>query len=995
MRSDMNLRSRGQSGFTLIELVVVIAITSVVLTAFASWSVISLRQQADSLDVNATTFGIGLANVYFPRDVAATKIAVSQTDESGALRSDGDIFDCDNLVGVGGEGYGGKVLAAMISGANRRIVYTLVDGNSPEEGSELWRRECPNLSESSDATLAEPGDLNADPTTNPGYIDASTPSNNGSAIRLAERISSVSSTCPSTTGVGQNANCTSLRLSVDFRGRQRPVVVQGTRKINSYAPPGTLPVADFVIREYPVEIGRTVTLDASRSFDPRGGDLTYEWVISGSPLPSSSSPLFPHTFTALGSTTVTLVVRNTEGTASEPREEPVTVVTARPQVVVQGTPLTGVRNSPRAVLASVTASSTTLGDITWDWGDGTPLQTISTCAGLVTCTVSPSHTYPSAGLRVIRVSAIDAVGQRGNAAAVMSVLGQTVYVSQLNGNDTNLCTLAAPCATIVRGVARASETGRTAVLVTSGTAPYGRFNTANGVSVSGAWSDDFSTTTGTRSRVVAALSSGAWSALYATGTQDVTLSNLQFEGAATVLTDSGVVAIDNGSNISFENVLVSGGTGANATGVLVTGGSTALLTASTVTSGTATGAGSSAYGARVLGGSTLIANNSTVLAAAGVAGSNFAGLAPAQGAAGCVGNAGSAAVSAGSPGLGGGQCADGGVRKPGFGGAGAKWGAPKADGAEGSDGLGGAWGGRLGRVYSGDPAGPGGGAGGVVAVGGGGGGSGGESVLAISNPLFVVNTGSLGSSGNPGGGGGGGGGGYARNSSGGGGGGGGGGGSSGTQGLNGGGGGGASFGIYAINSSVSLDGTTVQAGTGGAGGQGSSGGPGGTGGTGGNPGGGNNSGCFFGGAGGGGAGGGGGGGAGGGAGGQSISVFNRGSGTYTSVNVTLIRASFAAIGGGGGAGGSGGVGGQPGFDDPNCNGSSTYSYARCSVDEGSPWTSTGKPGCAKVGQSGGAPLSNSPTPVPPNPTWSSDGIAGSGGSLGRTLRVWDNGTTQP
>jgi hypothetical protein len=127
----------------------------------------------------------GLANVYFPRDVANSKAGASSTASDGSPRPSGALVDC-----IGGEGAGGDVRVALITPSHRRIVYS-VTGGGGSEGLSLWRRECPNRSRVTDATLSDPA-LSAPAGLNPGYIDPATSGNNGSSVRRGSR----QSTCP-------------------------------------------------------------------------------------------------------------------------------------------------------------------------------------------------------------------------------------------------------------------------------------------------------------------------------------------------------------------------------------------------------------------------------------------------------------------------------------------------------------------------------------------------------------------------------------------------------------------------------------------------------------------------------------------------------------------------------------------------------------------------------------------------------------------------------
>ncbi len=104
----------------LVEVMVSLALSTLVLVPFFAWALLSLRQEADSRNTNSDSFSLGLANVYFPRDVANSKAGASSTASDGSPRPSGALVDC-----IGGEGAGGDVRVALITPSHRRIVYSV------------------------------------------------------------------------------------------------------------------------------------------------------------------------------------------------------------------------------------------------------------------------------------------------------------------------------------------------------------------------------------------------------------------------------------------------------------------------------------------------------------------------------------------------------------------------------------------------------------------------------------------------------------------------------------------------------------------------------------------------------------------------------------------------------------------------------------------------------------------------------------------------------
>jgi hypothetical protein len=324
-----------------------------------------------------------------------------------------------------------------------------------------------------------------------------------------------------------------------------------------------------------------------------------------------------------------------------------------------------------------------------------------------------------------------------------------------------------------------------------------------------------------------------------------------------------------GSNV----VTINGSGGSQSTGVVVSTFG-ARLEQLTINSGTPSGAGSSAYGVRAISGATVESTNCTITAAAGIAGANNS-ASTGGAASGCTGGNGGNATAPMSPGGGASSCGGAGAATSGGGGTGGNYSGAGVTGTTGGGGAAGGNGGCGGLFGCGTNA----GGGSAGAVGGAGAaGAAGSNSTASAFTTWIGQNGGAGAGG-LGGGGGGGGGGKSASASGGGGGAGGGGGGAGVGATGGGNYGGGSFGVYALNASVTLTGVTATATSGGNGGSGAIGGASGAGGQGGN--GGSESCCSAGpgGGGGAGAGGGGGGGAGGGSGGPSIAAFQAGTGS--------------------------------------------------------------------------------------------------------------------
>ena len=392
------------------------------------------------------------------------------------------------------------------------------------------------------------------------------------------------------------------------------------------------------------------------------------------------------------------------------------------------------------------------------------------------------------------------------------------------GDDSNSGTILSPKGTINAAVVAAAGMGRE-VRVAAGTYDEGAgVEVANDTSILGGYDP----ATWVRSMTAITHIVGSPQAVTADGKTGVILDGLTLEATAPGGSAYGIRAI-NGSSLQLVDVQVVAGDGAPGTA-----GAAGAIGA-TGASGLAGGAGScdnAVGGAGGPGGASPIGASG---GSGGTGGSTGAGASGNQGAGGASAGAGGAAGNPGSPG-----------------GAGLA-GQPGSAGGVGTGGVGSTAASLGWHGASGGPGKPG-----TAGTGGGGGGGGGAQL----GPLVDDGGGNGGGGGGAGGGGG--------------------------LGGSGGGAAGGSFGIYLMDSSVTITGSTITTGTGGAGGEGGTGGPGGAGGLAGQGG----TACTgevgAGGSGGSGGHGGAGGPGGGGAGGPSIGIFRRGASSATVSGSTVL-----------------------------------------------------------------------------------------------------------
>lgn len=899
----------------MLELMIAIVILLLIMTPILAFTTLTITEHARAQILNAETGRAGMTDIYLTRDVANAKAVASTTDPNGtngAQRAAGALADC-----TGGAGAGGSVKLVLVDDRNFRIVYSLVAAsNTPNNllGYDLYRRTCPNNASNADV-------LN-DPTLLYSSSTAATDS-----LLLARRVGTVITSCPqANSSGGQDVTCRLVKMSMggidkDKNGSQRlPLNFQATRRNTVYAPPGTPPIAHFTFQPSNPQKTETVTFDASGSVDPRGTQLSYQWNFGdGTPATAwSTTATTTHAYSAFtvgvaAPYNVTLTVKNTSN-LTDAATQAVPVSPKRPTVTISNSlPITATRTVAFTLSTVLATYDGTMTANAVDWGDGSAPGTVCTPANYG-CTVNLNHTYASLGLKTIRVSVTDSLGQTAYRDVTITVISETYYVSELGADTTTCGPLTKPCRQIEYGASRASSANRIKLYVAKGN--YNRFSARSNLAIDGGWSNDFLTPLNGTSAVAG---SGTGTTAYGILANNVTGASISNFTVSTPVANSGDttqgVMIGNGSaaSIALQSIVVSGGQGNQPSGILVQSASTVTLTNVSATAPTAVGPASSVYAMKVLGGSNVVVTNGSYTAGNGIDGVNATSTAPAAPGQSATGGGGSAA------GGGGGGAGSNGYDRGGNGGNGCSYMCNGGGGATANPAGGGGGGGG---GYSGCDAYSGNGAGGA-GNGGSGGASGGGGTAApggATGANWVGNAGSLGGTGGPGygGGGGGGGAGNCGQSNAGGGGGGGQGGAPGARGNESGTAGGGSFGIYVFQSTFSINGATIKTGNGGRGGNGQPGGAGGQGGNGGNgaP---DTGGNEGGGGGGGGRGGPGAGGSGGGAGGPSIGIFVRSAASPANSGVTFTLGN-AGSGGSGGSGGGGGGGGNGGTGDDGHNG---------------------------------------------------------------------------
>ena len=189
----------------------------------------------------------------------------------------------------------------------------------------------------------------------------------------------------------------------------------------------------------------TVTFDGSRSSDADGDALTYRWDFGDGKTGEGVAP--SHTYTAVGTFTVSLVVKDAKNAPSPTATTTAQVANAAPSIsVANGSVPTGAPYN----LAVTFKDSTAMGS-PWaysiDWGDGNTSTGTKTAIG----TITASHSYASETSYRVKVTVTD----HGGAAGTDSLTVTNTDPVLLAAGDIGDCTKTSDdsVATLLEGLA--------------------------------------------------------------------------------------------------------------------------------------------------------------------------------------------------------------------------------------------------------------------------------------------------------------------------------------------------------------------------------------------------------------------------------------------------------------------------------------------------------------------------------------------------------------
>lgn len=419
LRTQVFDRSRrGQGGYTLLELILVIGISLLIIGPVSAWMLLVMREQPSQRDGMIATARADLLRGVFPEDVA---VAGAADDYQGAQPS-GGVWDTWRQECIGAVGSSGRRLAVLLTqdADPIKVIYSVApsrdDGQIVAGSSSIWRTEC----------FANTGLLRSEHELVQHVVD-------DPARTVATCSSSVLA------NGDPDSPCRQLRLAV-VTDSPRPIELSATRRTDARSlvvdtTGNFLPVAkiDVTAQEW-LDRGNhdtRIALSGSGSSDPDavsgGPALTYRWEVptgpegSGAPVDSSRTGVTTEVVLSTpGDYWIRLTVTDIKGASN---------TTYRRVTVANRNPIIGVSITPRTATAGVdtlqmdgSASRDPDGAITgWAWSL-TSASDPAQRATFATPTASfPVPTWAIGGL-VVELTVTDSNGATAVATSFVEVL---------------------------------------------------------------------------------------------------------------------------------------------------------------------------------------------------------------------------------------------------------------------------------------------------------------------------------------------------------------------------------------------------------------------------------------------------------------------------------------------------------------------------------------------------------------------------------------------
>ena len=458
-------RPRSQSGYTLIELLLVIALSGVIFVPLMAWTGLAIQQQPVIQDGILRTASAGLLGAYFPKDVAvAGKATVFGNGTPPSWAN-----DCgpSAIPAAQNAGSGGELEVAMIAGGTEvfKVVYSAAPAADDPLQQSLWRRTC------NAATNQLIDAIQVYPDIQPG---------------------STVSTCTSDLG---DEPCRQMEISVTPRSTNRAVTVRATRRVDEGALPTDItgvakPTAVIQITSQQITSQQgvpqlVVGLSAARSSVGVGRTAQYQWEFNGPSavsVTSSTAETTSATFAQPYSFTVSLKVTDDLGNSNTNFQQ-ISTTNQAPTAVAAVSPLFGSSGS----LFTLTGSGSVDPDGTiaaYDWiveypsPDGVALGTQITTTGRDTSVTPPAGVFGTASVTLI---VTDSQGAQDSTYASFQITNPAVPTTTVGpgGSTTTTVNPSDPSGLSVSFTNSAGEVATEQSFNASATTGIGAGNTAS------------------------------------------------------------------------------------------------------------------------------------------------------------------------------------------------------------------------------------------------------------------------------------------------------------------------------------------------------------------------------------------------------------------------------------------------------------------------------------------------------------------------------------
>lgn len=242
-------RRRSQQGYTVLELLLGLAMSVMILAPLTAWAVLVMRQQPVQRDGMMRTINSGLLGSVFPSDVTVAGQASVDMSPQWAVN------DCSGGVSANGSRH-----LVMISAGNtvEKVVYTVAPSVREDGLYSIWRRSC---ALGSDDTITKETEL---------FVGVKPGSTNVS--------------CSSPAG---DTPCRQITLRMTPSGSDQAVEMSATRRIN------TGQTGDMLGDPLPVAVIRTVSMQPRTAMTPMTArfsasqstvgpdhDISYAWEFA-------------------------------------------------------------------------------------------------------------------------------------------------------------------------------------------------------------------------------------------------------------------------------------------------------------------------------------------------------------------------------------------------------------------------------------------------------------------------------------------------------------------------------------------------------------------------------------------------------------------------------------------------------------------------------------------------------------------------------------------